>query len=88
MAECVSQHLRMQGKALVQEESGGSSGSGTGGGSSNNVNAITYVQNLLDLKDRYDHFLSESFRNDSSSSSSFPLPLSTSSTSTSVPPNT
>eukprot|EP00096_Caligus_rogercresseyi_P011355 TRINITY_DN4442_c0_g1_i1.p1 TRINITY_DN4442_c0_g1~~TRINITY_DN4442_c0_g1_i1.p1 ORF type:complete len:788 (-),score=287.09 TRINITY_DN4442_c0_g1_i1:190-2553(-) len=64
MAECVSQHLRMQGKALVQEESGGSSGSGTGGGSSNNVNAITYVQNLLDLKDRYDHFLSESFRND------------------------
>ncbi|CAB4067201.1 CUL3 [Lepeophtheirus salmonis] len=57
MAECVSQHLRMQGKALVQED-------GSGGSGGSNVNAITYVQNLLDLKDRYDHFLSESFRND------------------------
>jgi len=27
-------------------------------------NAISYVQNLLDLKDRYDHFLTASFNND------------------------
>ena len=27
-------------------------------------NAISYVQNLLDLKDRYDHFLIASFNND------------------------
>ena len=27
-------------------------------------NAISYVQNLLDLKDRYDDFLTSSFNND------------------------
>lgn len=51
MSECVSQYLREQGKALVQEEEGG-------------TNAIAYVQNLLDLKDRFDHFLYNSFNND------------------------
>ncbi|KAK8745468.1 hypothetical protein OTU49_000203 [Cherax quadricarinatus] len=51
VAECVSQHLREQGKALVAEEEGGK-------------NAITFVQNLLDLKDRFDHFLHNSFNND------------------------
>lgn len=51
MAECVSQYLREQGKALVQEEEGG-------------TNAINFVQNLLDLKDRFDHFLHNSFNND------------------------
>ena len=39
------------------------------GGSSANAggvgqNAISYVQNLLDLKDRYDDFLAKSFNND------------------------
>ena len=51
MAECVSTHLREQGRALTQEEGSTS-------------NAIIYIQNLLDLKDRYDHFLAESFNND------------------------
>lgn len=51
MADCVSQYLREQGKALVQEEEGG-------------TNAINFVQNLLDLKDRFDHFLHNSFNND------------------------
>lgn len=51
VADCVSQYLREQGKALVQEEEGG-------------TNAINFVQNLLDLKDRFDHFLHNSFNND------------------------
>ena len=70
LSDCISQHLREQGKALVAEEEGGK-------------NAITFVQvmiafhflhllklclfffqNLLDLKDRYDHFLVHSFNND------------------------
>ncbi|XP_075211864.1 cullin 3 [Lycorma delicatula] len=51
MSDCVSQYLREQGKALVQEEEGG-------------TNAINFVQNLLDLKDRLDHFLHNSFAND------------------------
>ncbi|PNF42189.1 Cullin-3 [Cryptotermes secundus] len=51
MADCVSQYLREQGKALVQEDEGG-------------TNAINFVQNLLDLKDRFDHFLHNSFNND------------------------
>ncbi|EEB19747.1 Cullin-3, putative [Pediculus humanus corporis] len=51
MSDCVSQYLREQGKALVQEENGG-------------TNAINFVQNLLDLKDRFDHFLHNSFNTD------------------------
>ncbi|KAB7500154.1 Cullin-3 [Armadillidium nasatum] len=51
LADCISQHLREQGKNLVAEEEGGK-------------NAITFVQNLLDLKDRFDHFLVHSFNND------------------------
>ncbi|XP_018902638.1 cullin-3-A isoform X2 [Bemisia tabaci] len=51
MSDCVSQYLREQGKALVQEEEGG-------------ANAINFVQNLLDLKDKLDHFLHNSFAND------------------------
>ncbi|KAJ8670266.1 hypothetical protein QAD02_001525 [Eretmocerus hayati] len=49
---CVSQYLREKGKALVQEEQD----SGT--------NAVQFVQNLLDLKDRFEHFLHNSFSND------------------------
>ncbi|XP_026468233.1 cullin-3-A [Ctenocephalides felis] len=51
ISDCVSAHLREQGKLLVEEEEAG-------------TNAITYVQNLLDLKDRFDHFLHNSFCND------------------------
>lgn len=51
VSDCVSAYLREQGKILVKEEEAG-------------VNPITFVQNLLDLKDRFDHFLHESFGND------------------------
>lgn len=51
LADCVSAYLREQGKILVKEEEAG-------------VNPITFVQNLLDLKDRFDHFLRESFAYD------------------------
>merc|ERR1719433_2221195 len=50
MAECLSEHLRAKGKALVEENG--------------QTNAIVYVQNLLDLKDRFDKFLLGSFSND------------------------
>lgn len=52
MAECVSTYLKEQGKALVTEEEGGKG------------DALTFVQNLLDLKDRFDHFLVNSFNSD------------------------
>lgn len=51
MCECISAYLREQGRALVSEEEAG-------------TNAIVYIQSLLDLKDRFDHFLHESFNND------------------------
>ncbi|CAD7079622.1 unnamed protein product [Hermetia illucens] len=51
IAEAVSAYLREQGKLLVKEEENG-------------TNPITFVQNLLDLKDRFDHFLHHSFNND------------------------
>lgn len=52
IAECVSGYLREQGKSLVmvKEDEG--------------TNPITFVQNLLDLKDRFNHFLINSFNND------------------------
>ncbi|KAG8183868.1 hypothetical protein JTE90_005332 [Oedothorax gibbosus] len=52
MVACVSSYLREQGKALVTEEDGGKS------------DALTFVKNLLDLKDRFDHFLNHSFGED------------------------
>ena len=84
MADCVSQHLRAQGKALVSSANssngamvdeagnpiaGSSTGAAVSGANPTNgggvgQNAIAYVQSLLDLKDRYDHFLSASFNND------------------------
>ncbi|CAG4944832.1 cullin-3-A [Colias croceus] len=51
VADAVSAHLREQGRALVTD-------------THHNTNAIAYVQNLLDLKDRFDHFLHNSFNND------------------------
>ncbi|XP_014249624.1 cullin-3-A isoform X2 [Cimex lectularius] len=51
MSECVSLYLREQGKTLVEEQEP-------------TTNAILFVQNLLDLKDRLDHFLHNSFNND------------------------
>ncbi|ESN98219.1 hypothetical protein HELRODRAFT_84693 [Helobdella robusta] len=51
MSDCISAHLREQGKSLVTEDSNG-------------CNPIIYIQSLLDLKDRFDHFLHESFSND------------------------
>lgn len=52
IAECVSGYLREQGRSLVmvKEDEG--------------TNPITFVQNLLDLKDRFNHFLVNSFNND------------------------
>ncbi|CAH1391853.1 cullin-3 isoform X2 [Halyomorpha halys] len=51
ISDCVSLYLREQGKALVEEQEP-------------STNAITFVQNLLDLKDKLDHFLHNSFNND------------------------
>ena len=45
----------------LQEDDG--SGNGAGGGAAS-ANAITYVQSLLDLKDKFDCFLRASFDND------------------------
>lgn len=53
MADCVSHYLREQGKALVQEEELAAP-----------ANAVTFIQSLLNLKDRFDHFLVNSFNND------------------------
>ncbi|XP_071641362.1 cullin-3-like [Temnothorax longispinosus] len=52
VCDCVSQFLREQGRALVQKED------------ESTTNAVLYVQNLLDLKDRFDDFLRDSFNND------------------------
>ncbi len=71
MAECLSQHLRAEGRGLVTtqqvEDTAGAVATPAGPSSATNAgnpNAIVYVQGLLDLKDRYDHFLAASFEND------------------------
>lgn len=50
--QCVSAYLREQGKSRVTEEAGGKS------------DAVQYIQKLLELKDRFDIFLVQSFNND------------------------
>lgn len=48
---CVSKNLREQGRSLVAEDD------------RSKGNAVLYIQKLLDLKDRFDMFLTESFNN-------------------------
>merc|ERR1719495_2503017 len=55
MAECVSRYLREEGKALVTQAAGEAG---------QQTNAVSYTQNLLELKDRFDNFLVHSFLND------------------------
>lgn len=52
IAEAVSGYLREQGRSLVTTKD------------DEQPNPITFVQNLLDLKDRFNHFLVHSFNND------------------------
>lgn len=55
IGECVSRYLREEGKALVTQSTDENS---------QQTNAVTYIQNLLELKDRFDNFLINSFSND------------------------
>merc|ERR1719435_61649 len=55
IGDCVSRYLREEGKALVTQATDEQS---------QQTNAVTYIQNLLELKDRFDSFLSLSFGND------------------------
>ncbi|CAF3478564.1 unnamed protein product [Rotaria sp. Silwood1] len=52
IADCMSSYLREQGRGLVTENA------------EEGKNAITYVQNLLDLKDTFDYFLKHAFNDD------------------------
>ena len=61
IAECMSAHLRAQGKGLVQVQDGAAAATVP---ASPPVNAMVYIQNLLDLKDKYDKFLLQAFAND------------------------
>jgi len=69
MSDCLSKHLRARGRALVEEGGGGGGGGAAGGAGASGsagqpTNAIVYIQNLLDLKDRFDRFLAVSFNGD------------------------
>jgi len=55
IGEAVSKYLREEGKALVTQATDEQS---------QQTNAVTYIQNLLELKDRFDDFLTKSFSND------------------------
>jgi len=55
IGESVSSYLREEGKALVTQSTDENS---------QQTNAVTYIQNLLELKDRFDNFLINSFSND------------------------
>eukprot|EP00088_Acartia_fossae_P013428 TRINITY_DN17039_c0_g1_i1.p1 TRINITY_DN17039_c0_g1~~TRINITY_DN17039_c0_g1_i1.p1 ORF type:complete len:776 (-),score=232.42 TRINITY_DN17039_c0_g1_i1:593-2920(-) len=55
IGEAVSKYLREEGKALVTQATDEHS---------QTTNAVTYIQNLLELKDRFDDFLVKSFSND------------------------
>ncbi|KHN76775.1 Cullin-3 [Toxocara canis] len=56
MTDCISKYLRQKGESLVSEASNSET--------AQPKNPITYIQSLLDLKDRFDHFLMNAFEND------------------------
>eukprot|EP00118_Oscarella_pearsei_P022269 m.254467 g.254467 ORF g.254467 m.254467 type:complete len:627 (+) comp40385_c0_seq6:318-2198(+) len=56
MVNCMSKHLREVGLALVNEDE---SEAAIGG-----RNAVTFIQNLLDLRDQYGRFLADAFQSD------------------------
>jgi len=64
MVDCISAYLREQGKALVVEPDTGEASTSADPPPVTTKNPITYIQALLDLKDRFDHFLLEAFSND------------------------
>ena len=77
IAECMSAYLREQGKNLVTLESDASPAAAAGNGMASVAAAaavtvseecgktpIVFVQSLLDLKERFDHFLRASFNED------------------------
>lgn len=51
MSDCLSKYLREEGRSLVKDDE-------------TNLNPVTYVQSLLDLKDKLDYFLYNSFASD------------------------
>lgn len=51
MSDCLSKYLREEGRSLVKEDE-------------TDLNPVTYVQSLLDLKDKLDYFLNNSFASD------------------------
>ncbi|XP_025195333.1 cullin-3-B-like [Melanaphis sacchari] len=51
MSDCLSKYLREEGRSLVKEDE-------------TDLNPVTYVQSLLDLKDKLDYFLYNSFGSD------------------------
>jgi len=55
IVKCLSTHLRETGRSLVTEEPGMEAPG---------KNATSYIQSLLDLRDRYNMFLESSFNND------------------------
>merc|ERR1712107_968423 len=55
IGDAVSMYLREEGKALVTQATDEQS---------QQINAVQYIQNLLELKDRFDDFLKQSFSND------------------------
>ncbi len=55
MVQCMSSHLRECGRAIVTDEPGAENPG---------RNAISYIQNLLDLHDQYMILLEQSFNND------------------------
>uniref|UniRef100_A0A914CCA3 Cullin family profile domain-containing protein n=1 Tax=Acrobeloides nanus TaxID=290746 RepID=A0A914CCA3_9BILA len=61
MTDAMSKYLRQQGTKLVEEHCGSAGDSDANPGQSN---PVQFIQSLLDLKDRFDHFLNEAFRDD------------------------
>jgi len=53
MMDAMSTYLRARGEALVKN-----------GDDENPINPVQYIQNLIDLKDQFDHFLQNAFQND------------------------
>ncbi|GMT04619.1 hypothetical protein PENTCL1PPCAC_26793, partial [Pristionchus entomophagus] len=65
MTSCMSEYLRSIGEKLVDDVEGVGTDASDAAAAAAKKDPVKFIQELIDLKDRFDHFLKDAFDNDS-----------------------
>ncbi|KAF8383258.1 cul-3 [Pristionchus pacificus] len=66
MTSCMSEYLRAIGEKLVDDVEGVGAEGADAAAAASKKDPVRFIQELIDLKERFDHFLKDAFDNDSS----------------------